>query len=165
MTIRKTTSCEPHKVSKFSLRYWNKCSLLERSERGVVGCRRDFVFHSRCCCYISTVSLICQPYPPPYQQEFLHETIFTDYSYYTGQFLEVKYMKFTYFEMWVIHLWEWETITVIRILRSCEKKARKKFRLERDSNQWPLRYSAVLYQLSYPQANWELVTSSPLTAP
>ena len=34
---------------------------------------------------------------------------------------------------------------------------KKTWRLERDSNPWPLRYRAVLYHLSY-QANWELVT-------
>ena len=44
-------------------------------------------------------------------------------------------------------------------LSSCEIKAWKKFRPERDSNAWPLQYVsiAVLHQLSY-QAMWELVT-------
>ena len=44
----------------------------------------------------------------------------------------------------------------INNLGSCEIKAWEKFRPERDSNPWPLRYRAVLYQLSY-QANWELI--------
>ena len=39
--------------------------------------------------------------------------------------------------------------------RSCEIKAWKKFRPERDSN--PCDTGAVLYQLSY-QTNWELAT-------
>ena len=42
-------------------------------------------------------------------------------------------------------------------LSSCEIKAWKKFRPERDLNPWPLRYGAVLYRLSY-QAICELVT-------